>query len=268
VPFNCEKLGGFGFSLKRRTLRVGVYVDAFNLYYGARNQCGRSTTGWRWLDIESLARHLLDDNLTWAKVSIEKIVYCTALREKPSDPSSASDQATYLSALSANSKVQILHGMYRVRHGKGMLVEPKGSKGRQVQPVHAAKVLGLMPDFPGAPILDEEGNWALAVHYRSFEEKGSDVNLASQLLIDVLSGHFDAAIVISNDGDLAFPLKIARARIKIGLVNPNNSNTSAMLMGSAADGVGGHWWKRLTAAEYFANQLPDDVQGNQKPFEW
>lgn len=76
--------------------------------------------------------------------------------------------------------------MYRVHHGKGMLVEPKGGKGRKVKTVHASTVLGPIPDFPGVPILDEEGNWALTVSYRSFEEKGSDVNLASQLLIDVL----------------------------------------------------------------------------------
>jgi hypothetical protein len=265
VPFKCEKLG---YSLKPRTLRVGVYVDAFNLYYGARNQCGRNTTGWRWLDIESLATNLLEANQTWVNFSIDKIVYCTALRVKPSDPSSVMDQETYLRALSSNSKVQILHGMYRVRHGKGMLVEPKSGKGRKVQPVPAAKVFGPIPDFPAAPILDEEGNWALTVHYRSFEEKGSDVNLASQLLIDICSGEIDAAIVMSNDGDLAFPLKIARSRIKVGLVNPNNSNTSAMLMGFSTDGVGGHWWKRLTAAQYFTNQLPENVHGNQKPFEW
>lgn len=34
----------------RRT-RVGVYVDAFNVYYGARAHCDRGTSGWRWLDL-------------------------------------------------------------------------------------------------------------------------------------------------------------------------------------------------------------------------
>jgi len=30
---------------KLRTVRIGVYIDGFNLYYGARNSCGRSTPG-------------------------------------------------------------------------------------------------------------------------------------------------------------------------------------------------------------------------------
>jgi hypothetical protein len=31
-------------------MRVGVDVDGFNLYYGARALCGRGTPDWRWLD--------------------------------------------------------------------------------------------------------------------------------------------------------------------------------------------------------------------------
>lgn len=42
------------------------------------------------------------------------------------------------------------------------------------------------------------------------EEKGSDVNVASHLLIDVLTERVDAAVVISNDSDLAYPVAYAR----------------------------------------------------------
>ncbi|PWV71430.1 hypothetical protein SAMN05421630_115133 [Prauserella marina] len=42
-----------------KPMRVGVYVDAFNVYYGARAQCGRGTPGWRWLDLA--AREALGD---------------------------------------------------------------------------------------------------------------------------------------------------------------------------------------------------------------
>jgi hypothetical protein len=39
-------------------VRIGVYVDGFNLYYGARGLCGRGTPGWRWLDLRALATDL------------------------------------------------------------------------------------------------------------------------------------------------------------------------------------------------------------------
>lgn len=34
------------------------------------------------------------------------------------------------------------------------------------------------------------------------EEKGSDVNLTTQLLVDAFDDAFDVAVIISNDGDL------------------------------------------------------------------
>jgi hypothetical protein len=42
-------------------VRVGVYIDGFNLYYGGRGLCGRSTPGWRWLDIRRLASTLIKE---------------------------------------------------------------------------------------------------------------------------------------------------------------------------------------------------------------
>lgn len=40
------------------------------------------------------------------------------------------------------------------------------------------------------------------------EEKGSDVNLASHLLLDAFQGNFDVAAVLSNDSDLVEPVRI------------------------------------------------------------
>jgi hypothetical protein len=42
-------------------MRVGVYVDGYNLYYGGRALSGRGTAGWRWLDIRALAQALVDE---------------------------------------------------------------------------------------------------------------------------------------------------------------------------------------------------------------
>ncbi len=41
------------------------------------------------------------------------------------------------------------------------------------------------------------------VQVAKVEEKGSDVNLASHLVRDALLNHFDEALVLSNDTDMA-----------------------------------------------------------------
>lgn len=54
------------------------------------------------------------------------------------------------------------------------------------------------------------------VSYANREEKGSDVNLAAHLLIDVLGGEVDGALVMSNDSDLRFPVEQARQHVPVG----------------------------------------------------
>ncbi len=78
------------------------------------------------------------------------------------------------------------------------------------------------------------------------EEKGSDVNVASHLLIDVLTDRVDAVVVVTNDSDLAFPLAHARTLVPVGTVNPTPGFTAGKLRGEPAEGAGGHWWCRLT----------------------
>jgi hypothetical protein len=59
-------------------VRTGVYVDGFNLYYGARALCGRGTPGWRWLDLRGLAADLVGRPAGWAGAEVVRVVYCTA----------------------------------------------------------------------------------------------------------------------------------------------------------------------------------------------
>jgi NYN domain len=42
------------------------------------------------------------------------------------------------------------------------------------------------------------------------EDKGSDVNPATRLLIDAVDKSFDAAVIITNDSDLAEPIRQVR----------------------------------------------------------
>jgi hypothetical protein len=91
------------------------------------------------------------------------------------------------------------------------------------------------------------------------EEKGTDVNVASHLLIDTLSATIDAAVVISNDSDLALPVRFARTKIPVGMVNPTPSYFAGKLEGSPTEGAGGHWWHQLTVADLTSHQLPGQV---------
>jgi hypothetical protein len=54
------------------------------------------------------------------------------------------------------------------------------------------------------------------------EEKGSDVNLATHLVVDGFQGEYDMAVVISNDSDLAYPVSVVRKILKrqIGVIAP------------------------------------------------
>ena len=93
-------------------MRVRVYVDAFNVYYGARSHCGRSVPGWRWLDLAALAMSLINPYV-WQEHELERLVYCTAPRDREGDSSSRQDQQTYINALRQHiPKLDIVNGKY------------------------------------------------------------------------------------------------------------------------------------------------------------
>jgi hypothetical protein len=72
------------------------------------------------------------------------------------------------------------------------------------------------------------------------------VNVANQLLLDILTGHVDAALVVSNDSDLEVPLREARRRVPVGTINPTRRPAAAALKAPparelAGTGDGGGW---------------------------
>jgi len=99
------------------------------------------------------------------------------------------------------------------------------------------------------------------------EEKGSDVNLASRLLIDALTGKMDAAVVISNDSDVALPVREARALMPVGTVCPQPGPIHGSLRPKMSPGCG-HWYHSLTLVELTAAQLPDPCRGIRRPTQW
>lgn len=243
-------------------MRVGVYVDGFNLYYGARGLCGRSTPGWRWLDLMSLARSLVVQRASWAQAIVENVTYCTARVSGADDSDAQREQDVYLRALRrTGSATCISYGRYVRRVTKA----PLATKGADGKPVLASASWPInAQDRRGRGVTDA---LVMASVVRR-EEKGSDVNLASHLLIDVLTDVVDAAVVISNDSDLAYPIAFTKTRVPVGLVNPTSGLTGRRIT-DPDEGVGGHWSYRLRPSDLYAHQLPGTIDSTiRKPPSW
>ena len=164
-------------------MKTNVYIDAFNLYYGCLKQ-----TQYRWLDLAALGQAILP------KHTIGRIRYFTALVSTiPGDGDGAQPQRqqVYLRALKTLPNLTVHLGHY-LTHEKSMpLAHPP----------------------PNGP------KFATVV---KTEEKGSDVNLATMLLMDAFRKDFEQAIVISNDSDLVLPIEVVRTElhIPVGVVFP------------------------------------------------
>lgn len=158
-----------------------IYVDAFNLYYGALKG-----TPYRWLDLEALFRNVFPNN------QIVGIRYFTArVTAQAGNPDQPLRQQLYLRALATLRLVSIIEGHYLSKTRRLPLARPHAF-GRRFVDV----------------IVDEE--------------KGSDVNLATHLLLDAFKGSFDCAIVVSGDSDLATPITMVRQEFKktVGVLLP------------------------------------------------
>ena len=178
----CEAACGRLLRLSRQ-MRVNVYVDGFNLYYGAVKG-----TPYKWLDLGNLCRRLLH-----SQDEINRIRYFTALVEsRPHDPQQPQRQQTYLRALRTIPNLTIHEGRFLASSVRMPIADPK----------------------PGNP---------RTVVVLKTEEKGSDVNLASLMLVDGFEADYELAVVVSNDSDLQTPIQIVRDRLnlKVGVLNPH-----------------------------------------------
>ena len=92
-------------------MKTTVYVDGFNLYYGAVKG-----TPHKWLDLDKLCRFLLPKN------QIAIIKYFTAIvSARPNDPDKPTRQLTYIRALRTLPNVEIVLGTF-LTHNVSMLV--------------------------------------------------------------------------------------------------------------------------------------------------
>lgn len=80
-----------------------VYIDGFNLYYGALNKKG---PGRKWLDLESWLKKLLPNN------NIAEIKFFTARVTGKFDPDKPVRQNLYFRALATNKKITRIEGRF------------------------------------------------------------------------------------------------------------------------------------------------------------
>jgi len=159
-------------------MKTIVYVDGFNLYYGAVKG-----TPYRWLNIARMCDLLLPHD------RVHQIKYFTALvNPRPHDPDQRLRQETYLRALATLPNFSTIFG-YFLTHEVTM------------------------------PLAGGKGGYANVI---KTEEKGSDVNIATHLLVDGFKNAFELAVVVSNDSDLLLPIRFVVEELKkpVGLLNP------------------------------------------------
>jgi hypothetical protein len=166
-----------------------VYVDGFNLYKGQLESRPEN----KWLDLERLFDALLDD------FDVRRIHYFTANirgQANPDDPAAPDRQAAYLRALSSLERVEL--------HRSHFTVHPSRARLRTEGPPVWADV------------------WKV-------QEKGSDVKLAVQLVIDALDAAAPTLVVVSSDSDLAYAIDIAIHRFErhVIVVYPRDERTKA-----------------------------------------
>ena len=248
-------------------MRVGVYIDGFNLYYGGRAVVAngrRNQPGWRWLDLRKLSQRLIDRRREWRAngAVLDRVIYCTAFIDGNTNPEGRRDQDRYVAALRAHGSIDaLIEGRFISQVRKSPLAI-EGSDGKPVVTTSRWPVMIRDSSWGDVP------NAMFIVSHQRSEEKGTDVNVASRLLLDVLGEQVDAAIVISNDSDLRLPIQESRLRVPVGTVNPGQGRLAGDLAGGRDDGVGMHWWYKLDSDDYTGCQLPDPVKQFAKPADW
>ncbi|MCA8938289.1 MAG: NYN domain-containing protein [Planctomycetes bacterium] len=152
-------------------------------------------TRYKWLNLAKLLQVILPRN------DIEVIHYFTArVRGRGHNDQTAQRQHAYLEALSTLPSVKITYG-----HHLSHIVR-----------------LPLANPAPGGPRFAEV--------VRS-EEKGTDVNLATQLVHDAHRNLMECAVIVSNDSDFANAIRICRRELKlpVGVLNPQKRAARTLL---------------------------------------
>ena len=101
------------------------------------------------------------------------------------------------------------------------------------------------------------------VDIEKYEEKESDVNMASHILFDCIKSKVDCIVLLSNDTDLLTPLSMARKEFgkKIGIISPARYTHEDLKAIS-------HFDITITDKNLKESQFPKKVGTAMKPSGW
>ncbi len=186
-------------------------------------------TSYKWLDFSALCRILLPRH------QIKRIYYFTALVEaRPNDPEKRLRQETYLRALRTIPNMKVILGSF-LTHVKNM------------------------------PRADGQG-FADVINT---QEKGSDVNLAAQMLLDGFKNDYECAVVVSNDSDLLRPIQMTIRELgkTVGVLAPTRNEHPSRSLSANATFIK-HIRPHVLAASQFPPTLTDKRGTFNKPHNW
>lgn len=170
--------------------------NGFNLYYSALR---RRFPDCKWLDVRALAETVFSED------EIARVLYFSARAfGRPDNPREVMRQQMYFRALTTRH-VEIYLGQFR-----------SGARWmRRSEPC---------PHGANCPVGGQN------IRVLVSQEKGSDVNLASHLLMDAFRGDCELAIVLTNDTDLVEPIRMVRddLGLKVALLSPSENPARAL----------------------------------------
>lgn len=183
---------------------------------------------YKWLDIPGLCEKILGE-------PVEMVRYFTArVSALPHDPQAPARQQSLLRVYHDHPKMKVHYGSFKPRKKRGALIDP--------------------PPPPTRGTVS------------TFEEKGSDVALATYALCDVFEGKASSVVLLTNDSDLAEPARRIQAKnITVGVIVP--------WKGCKPNTVPADFYKTVRPGDLKACQLPDPYitsagQPIRKPGTW
>jgi len=186
-------------------------------------------TPHKWLNFVRLCRLLLPRH------QLQRFYYFTALVDsRPGDPDQSVRQQTYLRTLRTLPNFNIVLGSFLS---------------------HIVKM----------PLADGNG-YADVIRT---QEKGSDVNLAAQMLLDGFKNDYECAVVVSNDSDLLRPIQIAIRDLGkiVGVLAPTRNKHPSRSLAANATFIK-HVRPHVLAASQFPPTLTDANGSFSKPSTW